>query len=417
MSFFELIPYFAELPKWAQVWISWLLAFAIVIISIYGLRFLLTRVLLTRVRNLTSNTRYKMDDKLIEALDRPIRILTIGAGIALVSVLFDFNADVDRLSENLSSALVILSIFIFLYTLVDIVGFTSDTLRRITGLQVQERLLPFMRTIAKGFILVMAVLIILQEFGYNVTGLIASFGVVGLAFSLAAQDTAANVFGFTAIVSDNPFQVGDYIVTGDFAGTVEHVGVRSTRVRKLDQSLVTVPNSSLSDAAVTNWSRLSKRRLDFILGVGYETTSQQMRDLLNRLRDLLKSHENIDTDSVIVHFVEFGGSSLDIRLIAYMMLPNWGEYTAEVELVNLEIMEIVEEMGVNIAFPSRSIYIESLPQPEGERIISMPTGRPDDTASSSSSTADSSDAHGRPENPDQDNPTESSDSGDEGDPR
>ena len=384
-------------------------------VSIYALRFLLTRVLLTRVRTLTSNTRYKIDDKLIEALDRPIRILTIGAGIALVSVLFDFNADVDRLSENLSSALVILSIFIFLYTLVDIVGFTSDTLRRITGLQVQERLLPFMRTIAKGFILVMAVLIILQEFGYNVTGLIASFGVVGLAFSLAAQDTAANVFGFTAIVSDNPFQVGDYIVTGDFAGTVEHVGVRSTRVRKLDQSLVTVPNSSLSDAAVTNWSRLSKRRLDFILGVGYETTSQQMRDLLDRLRELLKSHENIDTDSVIVHFVEFGGSSLDIRLIAYMMLPDWGEYTAEVELVNLEIMEIVEEMGINIAFPSRSIYIESLPQ--AESAIPMPARRPDESASSEATATDAPDTHGRPENPDQDNPTESSDGGDEGDPR
>ena len=100
----------------------------------------------------------------------------------------------------------------------------------------------------------MGAMIIIREFGYDVTGLIASFGVIGLALSLAAKDTAANVFGFTAIVSDNPFQVGDYITMGDFAGTVEHVGVRSTRVRKLDQSLVTVPNSKLTDSAVTNWS-------------------------------------------------------------------------------------------------------------------------------------------------------------------
>ena len=126
-----------------------------------------------------------------------------------------------------------------------------------------------------------------------------------MAISLAAQDTAANVIGFTSIVSDDPFEMGDYIVAGDIAGTVEKVGVRTTRLRKLDQALVTIPNHSLTDAAVTNWSRLSKRRLDFYIGLSYQTTASQMRDVLQQLRDMLKERDVIDTDSVIVNFVEF----------------------------------------------------------------------------------------------------------------
>jgi MscS family membrane protein len=194
---------------------------------------------------------------------------------------------------------------------------------------------------------------------------VASFGVIGLAFSLAAKDTAANVFGFTAIVSDNPFQVGDFIVTGDFSGIVEHVGVRSTRVRKLDQSLVTVPNSKLTDAAVTNWSRLSKRRLDFYIGLTYATTAVQMRECLNRLREMLREREHIDPETVQVFFAEFADSALSVRVIASVLIQDWGEYMAEAEAIYLEIMELVESLGLGFAFPSRSVYIETLPERNG----------------------------------------------------
>jgi len=240
-----------------------------------------------------------------------------------------------------------------------VIGLNTSTVQSVIGISIEERLLPFIRTLFKMVIVVMGTMIILQEFGYDVTGLVASFGVVGLAFSLAAKDTAANIFGFTAIVSDNPFQVGDYIVTDSFSGVVEHVGVRSTRVRKLDQALVTVPNSQLTDAAVTNWSRLVKRRLDFYIGLTYDTTPTQMRDVLQQLRDMLKARESVDSESVIVHFVEFADSSLNIRIIAYLLLADWGEYTAEVEQINLEIMEIVAHLGLGFAFPSQSIYIET----------------------------------------------------------
>jgi MscS family membrane protein len=339
-----------------------LLALAVALVFLWILRGVVTRIIMSPVKRMVGRTSNTMDDTIFEAIQRPMRLVVLAIGVAIISQLFSFDTDLTDFTQSLTSALFIGAVTFFIYNLIGIAGIDADTFKSVTGIRIQERLLPFMIVVFKVFIVIMGVFFILSEFGYDVSGLIASFGVVGLAFSLAAQDTAANIFGFTAIVSDNPFKVGDYIVTGDFAGIVEHVGVRSTRVRKLDQSLVTVPNSTLTDSAVTNWSRLERRRMDFHIGVTYNTTSQQMRDLLQQLRELLRQRDHVDEETVQVFFVEFGDSSLQIRLICYINLADWGEFHGELELINLEIMEIVESLGLSMAFPSRSLYVESLPQ-------------------------------------------------------
>ena len=144
-------------------------------------------------------------------------------------------------------------------------------------------------------------------------------------------------------------------------GVIERVGMRSTRVRQLDQALVAVPNNLLTNTVVLNWSRLEKRRLNFTIGLTYDSTSQQIRALIQHIRDLLDSTEQVDSETIVVHFVEFGSSSLDILVIAQVLLPDWGEFTALKEDLYLEIMEIVEKLGLSFAFPSQSLYIESMP--------------------------------------------------------
>jgi len=365
-EFLRQIPFINQLPQATQVLMTRLILLALALIVIWILRNIVTRILMQPIKLFVGRTSSDLDDNILDAVQRPLRVAVLGLGIAIVSGIFSFGEDLDTFADSLASALILAAFTFFVYNLVEIIAFTPESMKRITGLTIQDRLLPFFRTVVKVFIVVMGALIIIQEFGYDITGLIASFGVVGLAFSLAAQDTAANVFGFTAIVSDNPFKVDDYIVTSDFAGIVEQVGVRSTRVRKLDQSLVTVPNNTLTNAPVTNWSRLSKRRLDFYIGVTYDTNSAQMRSLLDRLREMLKARETVDPESVMVYFVEFGNSALQIRIIAYILLADWGEWTAETELINLEIMDIVDSLGLSIAFPSRSLYIETLPEMTGQ---------------------------------------------------
>lgn len=367
MSITEQIPFLNQLPPATQALISNLLLLLLALIVVWVLRNIVTRLVLVPFRGLAARTQTNLDDRVLDTLERPMGIFVLGAGVAIVAAIFQFGTDLERFTDSVSRALFLAAIILFVYNLIDLIGFNSGTLQRVTGLTIEERLLPFIRTVVKVFLVVMGILIIIQEFGYDVTGLVASFGVIGLAFSLAAQDTAANVFGFTAIVSDNPFKVGDDIATADFAGKVEHVGVRSTRVRKIDQSLVIVPNSKLTSAAVTNNTRLIKRRLDFTIGLTYDTSAAQMRECLQRLRDMLLAREKIEADSVLVLFVGFGDSALSIRIIANVLLADWREYALEAELINLEIMEIVEGLGLSFAFPSRTIYIEAMPEQSAKK--------------------------------------------------
>jgi MscS family membrane protein len=198
-----------------------------------------------------------------------------------------------------------------------------------------------------------------QEWGYDVSGLVAGLGVGGLAVSLAAQDTLANLFGFTMIVGDRPFVVGEFIKTPDVEGIVEHVGMRSTRVRQLDQAYVTIPNAKLADSAILNWSRLSKRRLDARLCIRYDARPEQLEALLERSRALLNAHEKTEPESVVVYLIEYGENGLIVLVRANLLLPDWIEFTAEKEKLFIDILKIVEELGLSIAFPSRSVYIET----------------------------------------------------------
>lgn len=362
MNVIQLIPFLQDLPPSQQAIIVLIAAPILVWLSAALIRTVVIRFILAPMKRYAATTENELDDRALTVIERPLRVLLIGIAIAVISSLLQFKGDIDVIADSIANALIIASVFYFVYSLVDIIGVTSNNLQGLLGIHVEDRLLPFLRVVAKVFIVVMGLLIIVQEFGYSITGLVASFGIVGLAISLAAQDTAANVLGFTTIISDNPFQVGDYIIAGEVKGIVEEVGVRTTRVRKLDQSLVTVPNSTLTGAAVTNWSRLSKRRLDFYIGLTYNTTASQMREVLREIREMLKERDTIDEESVIVNFVEFADSALNIRIIASILIADWAEFTTEQELINLDIMEIVERLGLSMAFPSTSVYIESYPQ-------------------------------------------------------
>ena len=345
-----------------------ILLFLIVIILIWALRRAITWVIMRPLRALVHRTNPTIDDEILESLVIPIRLLIIAAGFYFTVRILDFGASVTTFADLVARSAVIAAVIVAIVRVIDIIAINPNTLLRITGITINPRLLPFLRTVLKIFIYAMGIVIIVQEWGYDANGLIASLGVVGLALSLAAQDTASNVFGFAAIVGDNPFEVGDFIVTPDVQGTVEHVGVRSTRIRRIDQAIASVPNSVLTNATLVNWTRLRKRRFDTIIGLTYDTTSSQMEAFLEELRIRIAEHNIVERDSTIVHFIEFGDSSLNIRVIASILLAEWADYTAEVEQLNLIIMRLVDEMGLSMAFPSRSIYIESMPTPNNTPI-------------------------------------------------
>jgi MscS family membrane protein len=184
-----------------------------------------------------------------------------------------------------------------------------------------------------------------------------------LAFALAAKDTAANLFGGLSILADRALKIDDWIKVGNVEGTVEEIGLRTTKVRTFEKSLVTVPNQYIANNPIENFSRRNIRRIKMRIGLVYSTTQEQMQAILSDIRNMLQSHPGIAKKAtLLVNFDEFGSSELSIFIYCFTNTADWAKYLEIREDVNLKIMQIVQKHGSDFAFPSESLYIEKLPE-------------------------------------------------------
>lgn len=219
-------------------------------------------------------------------------------------------------------------------------------------------LIRFLRELTKIISVIFAVFITLGlAFEVNITALIASLGIGGLAIALAAQDTIANLFGSFIIYLDKPFKVGDQIEVSDVKGIVERVGFRTTRVRTLDRSLVTVPNKKIVDSTLNNISLSEERRVKFMLQLTYESKSVDILNIIDEIKNAITKNEDT-SDELNVNFTEFDSSSLSI-LVIYFVTSNLYEKKIEVkQAINIQIMEIVERNNCKFAYPTQRLFLE-----------------------------------------------------------
>jgi MscS family membrane protein len=196
-----------------------------------------------------------------------------------------------------------------------------------------------------------------EAFGVPVAPLIASLGVGGLAIALAVRPTLENILGGFTLFADKPVRVGDFCLYGDKRGTVEEIGLRSTRIRSLERTVVTVPNAEFSQMQIENFTRRDYMLFRTTLGLRYETTPEQLRYVLARLRELLIAHPMVSPDPARVRFAGFGAYSLDVEIFAYVLSADYNAYMGVLEDLNLRIMDLVEEAGTGFAFPSQTTYL------------------------------------------------------------
>jgi MscS family membrane protein len=206
---------------------------------------------------------------------------------------------------------------------------------------------------------VLAILAILQNVGVNVTSLLAGLGVGGIAVALAAQKTLENLFGGVTIVADQPVRVGEFCRFGERVGTVEEIGLRSTRIRTLDRTVITIPNAQFSSMEVENFARRDRFWYKPTLGLRYETTPDQIRFLLVTIREILYAHPRVDPDPARVRFTGFGASSLDLEIFSYVRARDVSDYLEVAEDLNLRIMDAVAKAGTGFAFPSQTLYVRA----------------------------------------------------------
>jgi MscS family membrane protein len=196
-----------------------------------------------------------------------------------------------------------------------------------------------------------------QELGLPVVGVVAGLGVGGLAVALAIRPTLENLIGGMILFIDKPVRVGDFCSFGDQMGTVEYIGVRSTQIRALDRTLISVPNATFADMEIINWAKCDRMLIQRTIGLRYETESDQLRYVLVNLREMFHSHPKIDRDTVRVRFESHGASSLDIQIRVYTLTREWNEFYAVQEDVLLRVDDIVKESGTGFAFPSQTVYL------------------------------------------------------------
>ena len=216
--------------------------------------------------------------------------------------------------------------------------------------------IPGLSRILKFIVFFIMLAAFLQNHGYSVSSLIAGFGITGLAVGFAANATIANVFGTIAILSDKSYRVGDYIEVGTIEGTVDDINLRSTKIRTLDNKLITVPNGNIAGGDIVNVSRIHKRRFFETFGITYDTDNQKLERAIKIIEDIFQKDEDVYND-YIVFLDELADSSINIKAQAYVRTKDLNKFRKIKERLILEIVRQYRHEGIDFAFPSRSIYM------------------------------------------------------------
>jgi MscS family membrane protein len=308
-----------------------------------------------------AKTRHQYDDRILEALRKPVEFLVVILGLFFCQQILQLPTapiDLDHFASAVLTLLITFDVGWALFNLIGVLDLWFVSWASRTESTLDDHLLPFIRKSLRAFVILMAVIMAIQNLGYSISGLLASLGIGGLAVALAAKDALSNIFGSVMILLDRPFVIGDWVKAGDMEGTVEEIGFRSTKIRTFAKTLISVPNNVIANLPLDNFSRMPKRRIKLTIGVTYATSAAQMQTAVEKIRELLRSHPAIDQEFWLVNFTDFGASSLDIMVYCFTNTTVWGEYLDARQDVNLQIMQLLEGMGLEIAFPSRTVYLQ-----------------------------------------------------------
>jgi MscS family membrane protein len=342
---------FLDVPLWQ--WLGLPLAVALILVFSRLLSFGLFAVLRLLLFRLTGERAVAR----LAQITSPVRLVTLSI-VIFIWLSFSNLPLVSRVSlARIAYALGIVGLAWLLLRLIDISGQLMEARLRRLHQPGNIAIAQLSRNLGKVVVVLIGALALLYLARIDLTAALAGLGIGGLAMAFAAQKTLENLFGGVMIISDRPVRVGDFCKVGDVLGTVEEIGLRSTRIRTLDRTVVSIPNSQMVAQNIDNYSLRDKIWFRPTLGLRYETSAEQLRFVLAEIRRMLYEHPMVETESARVRFVRFGGSSLDLEVFAYVRTGDFTRYLEVQEDLLLRIMDIIEGSGTGIAFPSSTTYL------------------------------------------------------------
>lgn len=336
--------------QWLGLLVSIFLGFLVKLFSTF---------LLAIVSFFASRTKTTWDDHALKAIQKPFSWVVLGAFWIFSVYALGFEGLPFEIMKIFGQVLVSGGLIWIFYRLCDVfIDFFQSWMARV-GVRIDEQLVPLLQSTLKTLVAVLGILIAVQNLGINVASLIAGLGLGGLAFALAAKDTAANVFGSVTILLDRPFKIGDLIKVGDQEGVVEQIGFRSTRIRTLYNSQISLPNAVVANANIDNLGRRKFRRVNTRLGLTYDTSPEKMRRFTQGIKEILIAHPKVKNDTFHVYFNDYGSSDLQVMLYFFLDVCDWSEELKEREAVLLSIYDLAEKLEVSFAFPTQTVLLHN----------------------------------------------------------
>lgn len=330
---------------------------ATIIISIIAGK-VISFVIKNHLRKITDKTKTDLDDLLLDMVEKPVWAVTVLTGFMVGFQFLNASPEIAAIYYNIFNILTVLLVAWVLVSFVD--KFMQRVLAPIvskTDTKLDDQIIPILSKITKAAIVLLALIIVISNFGYDVTALVAGLGIGGLAFAFAAQKTIADIFGGFSIFVSKPFIVGDSIEMDGIVGEVVEVGLRHTRIRNLDKRVVIVPNSQISSSVVTNITSAPQRKCVWHIGLTYGTTVANVEKAKKIIVDAINAHSECENDP-IVEFEEFGDSSLKILVIFYTKENSFGQFVRVRDSIGMGIKRDFEKAKIEFAFPTQTLYVK-----------------------------------------------------------
>ena len=316
--------------------------------------------MIIRIFKIKSKTAKEIKES---AFFKPLKAFFIILGIYLAIVFLKTPLQINnQVMDIVTKAFKIISVIEIAVGLAN--SFTSKTilgkkLKKSLSSKMDDTVFEFVLKITRVLIYVIAIFLVLAILEINLTGLIAGLGLGGVIVTLAAQDTAKNLFGGLVIFIDKPFVVGDWIEMDAYEGTIEDITFRTTRIRTFENALVNIPNAIIADASVTNWSKMEKRRYKTNLCVELNTPLEKLELLKSRIEKMLQERESVYDDSIIVRFDQITENGINILIYTYTNSVDYASYLKKVEDINIKIMKILKEENIELAYDTKTVYVKN----------------------------------------------------------
>ena len=329
---------------------------ATLLVVFYLLRRVVTLWIFGFLKKLASRTKTTFDDKLFPALEAPVAtfIALLGLFAALKVLKMPLASD-----NVVRVAMTVAFTMCFFWGLLRTLNAFLDHLHELAVAK-KSNVAAFMPWIRKTLVVVFVIVGLLMtaaNLGVDVRAVLTGLGIGGLAFALAAQDTIANLFGSVVVAIDQPFKLGESVKIGSFTGTVEDIGLRSTKLRAVDKSLIVLPNKMVASEVITNLARFLERRVEQVIGLTYTTTPEQLTAIVEDIRQILLADSEVDPTSVMVFFRDYSASSLDIWIVYVAKDPDFQKHMRLRQRTNLAIMRAVQARGLSFAFPTQTVEL------------------------------------------------------------